>query len=392
MAALQKSIQPLLIVLVLCGLLVFAFAVMMTSLVPDAVEDGDEVREVALENYGSVARSMRALLEVFDGSASCSVDTVFTLFDAAQTGRFGAASMLLARLLASSVLFLATSGLVTGVFIEQLFSVMSRVEERAQRKELLRSHECLTILDQVFSDLGYDSEEHVTWAAIETGLELNPSVQDRLDINLEDAHRLFLQLDEDNDGSVQTEEFIFSMFKLKTMSKSIDMLSIDYQQENALRRLSELHNALGLSLASIKSRLLTFTAMLPAMERKIRDVTAGIDEVARLEGDLSMAKRAREDSAAKAQGGEPSASSGYCIQTLRANYHLDDRLTALEQQFAAFEEQANGKDVLHASDEDVAAIADGIVQSIKECLREELREAKATAASMAANAPTGAAK
>jgi len=374
--ALARSVQPLVIVLLLSGILIFAFAVMMTNLVPEALKDhDDDVREVVLKQYGTVLRSMRTFLEVIDGSASCSIDSMMVLVKAAGAGRQGVWFLVTCRLLATFVLFLALSGLVTGVFIEQLCGATNRVEEKIRQKELHKSHDCLLMLDSVFKRRGYSGDDPVTFKEVSKILSSDKTLQDRLEITTEDARRLFMHLDVDGHGSVGTDDIIFGVFKLKTISKSMDMFSIDYQQEKALQRLSDLHSTLRLSIAGIQSRLASFAGLLPAMEKKIDMVTGGITEIQKLEEDLVVARKTRHSAYQEVTGRGPGdlMSNVLNIETLRSNYHLNGRLTALEEDFEKLQESEDrGAPTPQEKEEAVAMIADSIVQSIKQTLEEEI--------------------
>jgi len=373
--AVQKSVQPLLIVLTLCALLIFAFAVMMTNLVPEVAEEGEEVSNAAFKYYGSVAHSARTLLEVVDGSGACVSDSVLALFESAREGNMGSIIMLIARIFAAFVLFLAFSGLVTGIFVEQLFGVHQRMKDEEQQKELQQRHDCLMKLEGLFSEAGYPSDARIPWAEIKRILERHDDIRKKLDVTMDDASRLFTHLDHNVNGHVVTDEYIFSFFKLKAVSKSIDTLSIDYQQEKNLHRLSALQQTLRICIAGIQSRLTGLASLLPQIKDKIEEVTRGIDEVSVLEGQLVEARRIRDEAEQGACNPEEAMSFALNIDMLRSNYQLNERLSSLEEELAELQALPEGPTSMTPAM--INAIADDVVRSVKQALQEELAAAKA---------------
>jgi hypothetical protein len=373
--AVQKSVQPLLVVLTLCALLIFAFAVMMTNLVPEVANEGDQVSSVAFKYYGSVADSARTLLEVVDGSGACVSDSVLALFESAREGNMGSIIMLIARIFAAFVLFLAFSGLVTGIFVEQLFGVHQRMKDNEQQKELQQRHDCLTKLEELFSEAGYPSDARIPWAEIKRTLEKNAELMNNLDVTMDDANRLFTHLDHNGNGHVVTDEYIFGFFKLKAVSKSIDTLSIDYQQKKNLHRLSKLQQTIRVCVAGIQSRLTILTSLLPQIKDKIEEVTRDIDEVSVLEGQLAEARRIRDEAEQGACNPEEALSFALNIDMLRSNYQLNERLSSLEEELMQLQALPEGPNSMTPAM--INAIADDVVRSVKQALQEELVAAKA---------------
>jgi len=273
------------------------------------------------------------------------------------------------------VLFLAFSGLVTGIFVEQLFGVHQRMKDNEQQKELQQRHDCLTKLEELFSEAGYPSDARIPWAEIKRTLGKNAELMNNLDVTMDDANRLFTHLDHNGNGHVVTDEYIFGFFKLKAVSKSIDTLSIDYQQEKNLHRLSKLQQTIRVCVAGIQSRLTILTSLLPQIKDKIEEVTRDIDEVSVLEGQLAEARRIRDEAEQGACNPEEALSFALNIDMLRSNYQLNERLGSLEEELTQLQALPEGPNSMTPAM--INAIADDVVRSVKQALQEELAAAKA---------------
>merc|ERR1712043_138825 len=79
-------------------------------------------------------------------------------------------------------------------------------------------------------------------------------------------------------GVILVNEFTFSVFKMKSVSKSIDMLSVDFQQEKAVARITKLSHDLTVRVASTHSLLARIGNHIKALEMKVVAVESNIKE------------------------------------------------------------------------------------------------------------------
>merc|ERR1711879_979875 len=201
--------------------------------------------------------------------------------------------MLIFLLLAHVILRLGLNGLVTAVFLEQLFQASDKEDERASSMELVEQGELLRQIDRILPESDH-GESSLTWEVIEKAIGSNERLMQKLTLTKDVLLELFQHIDEKGDGAVNSDDFIFAIFRMRAMSKSVDMLSIDYQQEKALQRISELHHGLRYAIAGIQSRLTALFSLLPQLEEEIESVRNGLEEIQRWETILEKKREYRE--------------------------------------------------------------------------------------------------
>lgn len=374
--AVTGAAQPLFFALMVTLLLIVAFAVMIAMLVPDAIKDSDEVEEVVLRYYGTIPKAVLSLLVAMTGSPEWGMEPGFVLLE---HGGFSSAVLLGGIVLSAFVLFLALSGLVTGVFLEQLFEASSKADDVRDREDLSLSHEALRNLDAVFTQAGFTSHgEKISWHQVEENFKLPESkrVLETLHLDMKDAENVFMHLDSHSQGGglVEKDEFVFSLFKLRAVSRSIDMLSVDFQQEKILDQLNELHTKLKKFSGALQHKFFKLHGLLPAIRQDIKEATDGIEEVRRLEEELlgSNCDGSAENEAAVADRLD--------MEELSANFELSRRLARLEEAAERLGGDSEGGGPPPADDDDaVAQVAAEIVESVKAALARELAALSGTA-------------
>lgn len=80
----------------------------------------------------------------------------------------------------------------------------------------------------------------LSWQEFKHGLQENPDICTRLGIELEQVKALYRQIDANQSGLVNVDEFLVGIIKLTRTSKTIDMLSIDYLQLKTIKELFKL--------------------------------------------------------------------------------------------------------------------------------------------------------
>jgi len=376
-------------VLLLTLITVFSFAVMMTTLVPTAGQDGEAIEEVALHYFDTVLRSCLTLLEGMSGASEWGTSFAFILFEGLRAGKLGSTLLFVATMIAFVVLRLGLNGLVTAVFLEQLFHASDKEDEAQASQELYAQGELLKKLDNLFGvdkDEAPKETEGIVWKDMLRAMETHPEVEQAMNLTVVELEKLFLHLDEDADGVVATDEFIFAVFRLRAMSKSVDMLSIDYQQEQSLQRIQYLYNGLRHAIAGIQSRLTALYAILPVLEDEIQKVRRGMEEVEELDSILMLKRQSRGGFSAncsKAEDDEVDIMARMTVEDLRGTLHLNRRLADVEAAAQCLRDDVPlvaGEEVDTSVEDHIGAVASCIVQSLQLALQQELANVRMMAA------------
>lgn len=386
--AVRDSVQPLCSVLVLTLLFLLSLALMLTSLVPGAVEDlGEAETEVVLEYFGDIPVSCFTLLEVMAGAGDYGLDVAAALWVGAAKGSSGTLMMLVSLGAACFFIRVAFNALVIGIFLERLFEVSDHEQERVRRKVSAGHHQFFARFLDMFQKHGYEVSDLVSWAQVSAVLEALPDVKEWLPKG--EASRLFASVDDDDDGLVQADQFVFGAFQLKGFSDSVDMRAINYQQKQTVQKLRQLSSDFDLAVAGMQSRLFHIRWGLAAVDVDLGALHQGTLQVQDLVAELKTKRQAVADLASAEKAQEVAKYDGLAdlsvprqLEELRArtnlSRYLDDVLLT-----------ANTSLEVPASDASnlVEEVADAVVRSVRSSLQQELSELRATAAAPGAMTP-----
>lgn len=211
------SMKSLIWTLVLMFLLMYVFSVYLTQLIADSAQQDPEILhvEAALTRYyGSLPRAIISLYQAMTGGVDWN-DLLLPL----ETFISPWLSLLFVFYIAFAVL--AMMNVVTGVFVESAL-LTAKADRDAQ------------VINQVKAILhGNEAEpscETLTWDGFAKRLG-EPGVDKyftAMDIDIADARGLFLLLDTDESGEVDSEEFIQGCLRLRGPAKSIDVATLLY--------------------------------------------------------------------------------------------------------------------------------------------------------------------
>eukprot|EP00927_Polykrikos_kofoidii_P079395 TRINITY_DN76179_c0_g1_i1.p1 TRINITY_DN76179_c0_g1~~TRINITY_DN76179_c0_g1_i1.p1 ORF type:complete len:641 (-),score=117.71 TRINITY_DN76179_c0_g1_i1:101-1867(-) len=388
--AIIGSFYPLAMAMSLTALTILSFAITLTSLVPETKHDGDVVFYEMVRLHGTVAQSCLTLLEGMSGASDWGSTIAKTLYFAAADFKVASIVALICMFFAYFFVILGLNGLITAIFLEQLFHATDKEEEQESNQDLAEQQQILREFDASFEQQGYGRDDNLTWEGVQKLLKNNPQLQSLLRISMESAEDLFKQLDVNNTGCVSTDVFVFAVFKLRTRSTSVDMLSIDYQQEKALHRIGQLHHGLRIAIAGIQSRLTTLFAMLPGLEAEIEAVRRGVAEVQEYEQILN-AKRAERKMLQ--EGGynhngtieeDEMSTKHMSVEDIRESFALNNRLTELEKLVDALYQEDDSEETYHervaGTESSLGGVADNIVHSVHLVLQKELEALRSAAA------------
>jgi len=217
------SMRSLMWTVILLLLIIYITAVYLTQTVSDyRLEVVNEMDSDNLELYfGSLFRSGLTLYEATSGGMS---------WDVAVTPLIQQISPLLGVLFALYIAFvlLAIMNVVTGVFVE------SAMQTAKRDKDVYMVHN----VRDVFRQVDKNGDGVMSWMEFQDSLN-NPQMKETLqliDIDIGQAEELFKLLDVDENGTVTYDDFIDGCVRLRGPAKSLDLMTIMYEQRRLAKR------------------------------------------------------------------------------------------------------------------------------------------------------------
>jgi len=371
--ALRRSFEVMLNVLLVGSGMVFMFSLMLTTLVPASSQEPDAVKQMLIEDFGSISKSAWSLFCMF-GGREWGVSTALALY--LKSEGFVVIIFLVVLLVACVSLTVALSGLVCGMFLYSLATATRRREVEAKEQEAKLSLALTQKLEDCFLQQGFEPHELLAWEEVEKVLEAlsagHNSVWEEIGLDISDVRNVFQQVDMLDEGSIRTTELTKGIFDLLTLPR-FDMVSLDYQQEKVLTVMSELRNRLRRSAAELQSSLVKLVTVLKTLDREAATIKMNMAEVQRLERDLHQR---REERRARPRKVVLKLHQNLSAEELWQNSQLNQRLCKLEESVACLNPGA--ADGIEVNDrgpqptEVTERVAADIVRSMQLVLRAEL--------------------
>jgi hypothetical protein len=180
-----------------------------------------------------------------------------------------------------------------GVFVEHMWGTAERAAHTAECERLRLSEVTLQQMEKIFNEIDREGKGALTWHDFEVGICSQPDLVANLGCTLELAHVAFRHLDLDGTGIVGIDNFLIETVRVVRMSRTRDMIMLDYQQFKNARKLREIHLKWLHGTTKVKQELALFHARLGAFHEDwvpLRGVVKhGLDRIRR--------KREREKTA-----------------------------------------------------------------------------------------------
>eukprot|EP00434_Breviolum_minutum_P016946 symbB.v1.2.014950.t1/scaffold1105.1/size137425/1 len=131
---------------------------------------------------------------------------------------------------------LAVLNVVTGVFCHTAIESAKADKDVAIMKQMKQAEAQKAAFQQIFKEIDSDDSDFVTLQELQAALS-QPSMNSLLqsmDISTQDVWTLFMVLDENRDGCVTIDEFVYSCLRMQGPAKGLHLARMSY--ENALMR------------------------------------------------------------------------------------------------------------------------------------------------------------
>jgi len=217
-----SSLQSLAWTILLIIFILYVAAVCFTQLVANFARTNGTVPEELKTYFGSLGQSVLSLFQAMSGGV-----------DWGELSRpLGSIHVVLTLLFCLYMAFavLAMMNVVTGVFVDS--AVQSSIKD--QERDLA------TRLREFYRKTDIDGSGRITWDEFEHTLKQKDAAEyffQNIGINIVEAKSLFELLDVNDDGEVDGDEFVMGCMRLKGPAKSVDLVTLMYDNKRQLGRL-----------------------------------------------------------------------------------------------------------------------------------------------------------
>jgi len=221
-----NSLQSLAWTLVLLIFMLYVVGICFTQLVSHHIRSADGLtrgEEVLQEQFGSLGSSVLSLFQAMSGGMDWD-DLSRPLGEV-----HGSLQLLFALYIAFAVL--AMLNVVTGVFVDS--AVQSSTKDQ-EDDFVLRMRE-------LYNKTNLNGDGRLTWGAFELQLQKQDVAEyfQNVGINVSEAKSLFELLDVHDSGEIDADEFVMGCLRLRGPAKSVDLVTLMYDNKRMLGKLHE---------------------------------------------------------------------------------------------------------------------------------------------------------
>lgn len=229
-----STLGPLIWTLALLVLLFYLFAVILTQMVTDycryelGAPNNAQCDEKVVNHWQDVPESMLTLFLSITGGLSWEE----ALKPLRSVGLLAAGSMVLYIVIA----VLAVLNVVTGVFCHTAIESAKADKDVAIMKQMRTHAAQVQAFRDIFQEIDCDQSDFMTYEELQVALS-NPkmsSLMQSMDISTQDVWTLFMVLDNNGDGQITLDEFVYSCMQLQGPAKGLQLARMSY--ENSMLR------------------------------------------------------------------------------------------------------------------------------------------------------------
>jgi len=219
-----SSMASLIWLFLLLTTIMYIFAIVLTSgatgwLKPDdrSPPVDDERYTPIKETFGTVSRSMLCLFESVTGGRNWGIPNELTQ----------AIGILYSFVFSFFIFFFVFSvlNIVTGVYVDGAIQQAHSDRAMQESKKEIEKRVGVELLAEILGSIDTDASGSVTRRELDVAMK-TPEVQtlmELLEVNAEDADKLFDLMNADGDDALSIPEFVDGMHKLKGVAMSIDV-------------------------------------------------------------------------------------------------------------------------------------------------------------------------
>ncbi|CAK0802514.1 unnamed protein product, partial [Prorocentrum cordatum] len=244
------SVKSLVWALIMLGIVIYVFAIFFTHYTAEYTRlQGNGPNAVLIaEHFGSLWTTIFTLFHCMLNGISWYTIPIALSAIPGWTGPFLAVGFVGYL----SFTMLAVMNIITGVFVDNAVETARTQREFLVQKEMEVKEQWLSEMRNIFMEMDVDGSGTVSREEI-LGFVNDERVQyylTALGLDVDDAERLFVLLDENRDGEIELDQFLSGCLRLKGSARSIDVCSLIHQSRQLCKRIEEidvlLHDFMGI--------------------------------------------------------------------------------------------------------------------------------------------------
>jgi len=243
------SVKSLAWALIMLGIVIYVFAIFFTHYTAEytRLQGNGASADLIAEHFGSLWKTIFTLFHCMLNGISWYTIPLALGAIPGWSGPF----LFIGFVGYLSFTMLAVMNIITGVFVDSAVETARTQREFLVQKEMEVKEKWLGEMRNIFQEMDADGSGTVSKEEV---LEFvnDERVQyylTALGLDVDDADRLFLLLDENKSGEIELDHFLAGCLRLKGSARSIDVCSLIHQSRQLCKRIEEidslLHNFMG---------------------------------------------------------------------------------------------------------------------------------------------------
>jgi len=181
--------------------------------------------------------------------------------------------------------------LVLGVYVRQIVMISADNEIELEMHHVHDGEEKVRWVQKILEDSDVDKDGCISLEELESSLKANNQLVKEIGLDAHALESLHSSLEESN-GKVVVGDLLFGVMKLKGLSRTLDMLSVDFRQNALHRGISSLERSSHITLDTLTADLDVLQRHMEFFNEKIIQL---LDTIKQAKGDLlAEAERLRK--------------------------------------------------------------------------------------------------
>jgi len=253
---------------------------------------GGELQEdvqIAIQRFESVGDSLLTIIEITTGGMCWGTRVVDPLMKSQVfSHKLGAVGMFILMLTSTFLVW----NLVLGVYVRQIVMISADNEIQLEMHQVHEGEENVRCMKTILKEADINDDGCISRRELKKCLAANDQALKAIGLGSEELEALHFSIDMDNVGKVMISDLLFGVLKLKGLSRTLDMLSIDFRQKMLERGMRCLEASSHKVLDELAADLDVLQAHIHFLHEKITELR---DNISKAKTDLwAEAERLRK--------------------------------------------------------------------------------------------------
>eukprot|EP00929_Paragymnodinium_shiwhaense_P032635 TRINITY_DN18060_c0_g1_i1.p1 TRINITY_DN18060_c0_g1~~TRINITY_DN18060_c0_g1_i1.p1 ORF type:complete len:829 (+),score=218.41 TRINITY_DN18060_c0_g1_i1:131-2617(+) len=201
----------------------------------------EDVAEAITKFFGTVPRSFLTTLEITVGGVDWGSAILDPLWRSKTSWSTPVAVLLL---ICISYTSFCLWNFALGLYVRQVLKIATDYDKEIDRQAVLDGENNVNDIRAILEKLDITQDGLISHDELTKGIREHPEMLETMGVGKDELEVLHTALDSDGNGMVGVTEFLFAVLKLAGKSKTVDALSVDYNQKVFLTEISELHKTI----------------------------------------------------------------------------------------------------------------------------------------------------